>query len=84
MRIDIDTYSANKKFVIDWFHSKGGKDIGRTISVMASATMVPCIVIAYWLGEETNWDKIAIERIQGLIDFYGYTQIDNKPKGSPI
>lgn len=84
MHIDIAIYEANKRIVIDWFNTRGGKDIRRTIGMMASVTFVPCIVIAYWLGEETNWDPEAIQAIKGLIDFYGYTKIDNKPPGSPI
>lgn len=84
MTIDLETYSANKKFVIDWFNTKGGKDIKRTIGMMATATFVPCIVIAYWLGEETNWHPDTISSIKSLVDFYGYTNIQNKPLGAPI
>lgn len=84
MRIDLDTYSVNKKFCIDWFNSKGGKDIKRSVGMLASMTHVPCIAIAYWLGEETNWHPDAISSIKSLVDFYGYTTIENKPQGAPI
>lgn len=84
MTIDLEIYSTNKAFVVGWFNTKGGKDIKRTVSQMASATFVPCIVIAYWLGEETNWHPDAIDSIKGLIDFYGYTTIENKPPGAPL
>jgi len=82
--IDIGTYSANKTFAINWFNTKGGKDIKRSVGQLASMTFVPCIVIAYWLGEETNWHPDAVSSIKSLIDFYGYTEIKNKPAGSPI
>lgn len=84
MTIDLAIYDSNKDFVIGWFNTKGGKDIGRTVSIMASATHVPCIVIAYWLGEHTNWHPDSIISIKSLTDFYGYTDIQNKPPGAPI
>lgn len=84
MKVDIDTYSKSKDFVISWFHSKGMKDIDYTIGTMSPITFVPCIVIAYWLGEETKWDPLCIEAVKRLVDFYGYTEILNKPEGSPI
>lgn len=85
MTIDIGTYDASKRTVIMWFRSKGGSDIKRTISMMSFTTMVPCLVIAYWLGEETKWqDPVAEEHIKSLIAFYRYTNILNKPPGAPI
>lgn len=84
MHIDLDTYSANRSFIIHWFNTKGGKDIGRTVSTMAAALNVPCIAIAFWLGAETNWHPDSISSIKALIAFYGYTKIKNKPEGSPI
>lgn len=84
MRIDLAAFDANKNFVLNWFNTTGAKDPKRTISMMASALGVPCIVIAYWLGVETEWDPRVIESIKRLIDFYGYTDIENKPEGAPI
>lgn len=84
MHIDIGLYEASRHIVINWFHTKGGKDIKRTISMMSSSTHVPCIVVAYWLGAETNWHPDVISSIKGLVAFYGYTSITNKPPGAPI
>lgn len=84
MTIDIARYERNRNFVLGWFNTKGGKDINRTISMMAQATGVPCIVIAYWLGPETNWDQKVIDSIVRLKDFYGYSDIQGKPPGAPI
>ncbi len=84
MTIDLSVYIVNKKNVISYFNSRGGKNISRSIGMMASATSCPAIVIAYWIGEETGWPKEVIEHIKSLIDFYGYTRILNKPDGAPI
>lgn len=83
MTIDISAFDANKNFVLGWFATKGGKDIKRTISMMAQATNVPCIVIAYWLGELTDWHPDTVAAIVRLKGFYGYTTIKNAPIGAP-
>ena len=83
MTIDLDAYDANKKFVLDWFNTRGNRDISNTISTMGFSTMTPCIVIAFWLGPETNWDPNLINTIKSLTRFYGYTDIRNKPEGCP-
>ena len=85
MHIDIPTFDAQKKIVLDWFDTKGSKDVQRTVGMMAGVTFVPCIVIAYWLGEYTKWQDPQCEKsIRVLIDFYGYTNITGKPEGSPL
>lgn len=84
MRIDLSLYDGSKEFVITWFHTKGGEQINYTVSMMAAVAHVPCIVIAYWLGVETNWHPDSIACIKRLIDFYGYDSIENKPPNAPI
>jgi len=83
MIIDIGGFDASRLTVLNYFRGKGGGDIQRTISMMAQATGVPCIVISHWLGVETNWHPDTVKSIQRLKDFYGYTEILNRPPGSP-
>lgn len=84
MTIDISMYVENKKHVINYFNNKGNRDIPNTISMMSSVLFVPCVAVAYWLGEETNWHPDSISAIQRLVKFYGYTKIEGKPVNSPI
>jgi hypothetical protein len=83
MYIDISVFSGRKPLVIDWYE-KNGKDVNRTVSMMSGVTSVPCIAIAYWLGEHTNWDPLTIAAVKRLTEFYKYTEIDGKPEGSPL
>lgn len=84
MVIDIGKYKINKKYIQDWyFRNKDDKDIGRMIATLACATMCPCIVVAFWVGEASNWRPETIVCIQRLIKFYGYTGVLNKPESSP-
>jgi hypothetical protein len=85
MIIDIARYNINKPFVQGWYLKNKGKDsIGHVISSLACSTMCPCIVIAFWIGEITDWHPEALAAIERLTKFYGYKEIVNKPKGCPV
>lgn len=84
MIIDIEAYTASKSIVINYYEGKGGKDARRSISMGASITHCPAVVVAYWIGDHAGWTPEIIQTIKSLIDFYGYTEIQNKPEGSPI
>lgn len=85
MELNIDSYKLNKRFVLQWYE-KNKKDYspGQAVSVLAVSTMVPCIVIAYWIGEATDWHPEIIHSIQSLMKFYDYSGILNKPPGAPL
>jgi len=83
MVIDIALYDATKAVVQGLFKPET-EDLGRHIAMTSNAFMVPCIVVAYWIGEITNWHPDTVSTIVRLRDFYGYTEILNKPKGAPV
>jgi hypothetical protein len=83
MIIDLNKYLINKEIIQRWYLDKGG-DPRKLISVLASATMVPCIVIAYYIGEIDGWSPEIRHSIDSLTKFYGYTEILNKPANCPI
>lgn len=85
MIVDVDKYIINRKFVQEWFLDHGKEiGIGLSISIMANATMCPCIVCAVWIGEVTNWPEEILVTIDRLKKFYNYSEIINKPEGCPI
>lgn len=84
MHIDIAKYERSKSFVLDFYYGKGRKEVNYTVSMGAIIYMVPCIVIAYWLGEELGWPPEVVGKIDRLIKFYDYKEILNKPPGAPI
>lgn len=84
MQIDVGIYYRQKKPTIDWFYSQGKENVDYTVSVLSSATMVPCLVLCVWLGEEVGFDDSLIDKINGLIKFYGYTEILNTSENFPI
>lgn len=86
MRVDIARYKANKESTQRWYLDKGVKfeDPEYCVSMMACSSMCPAIVVAYWIGEVSGWPEIIQETIRRLTAFYGYTEILNKPEGSPV
>lgn len=84
MKIDLNYGVAlNKSFVQDWWKEQGKGDPSYAISALSNATMVPCVVIAFWIGELEGWPEDIKKLADMLIKFYGYTQILNKPSGCP-
>lgn len=84
MTIDLNTYSINKDYIQSWFRTKGGGDVNYSISMLSSMTMVPCIVVAYWIGEVDGWSPKTLAAIARLTYFYGYTNVLSKPEGAPV
>jgi len=82
---DIAKYESSKQFIKNLYdRNKDREDIKTMISLYACASHVPCIAVAYWIGEFSNWHPDVISNIKTLIESYGYEEILNKPKGSPI
>ena len=85
MVIDLAKYDRSKSLALSYFRSRHGeKDIKRGISMCAYIYVVPAIVAAYWIGEETNWHPDALSSIKRLAEFYDYDEILGKPPGAPI
>lgn len=84
MRADINYgATANKRFVQEWWINGGKIYTVSALGIMANATNVPCIIIAFWIGEIEGYPDWLKKSINTLIDFYGYTEIINKPEGCP-
>lgn len=84
MKVDITKYEANKAAIQRWYRSKGQGNLVDFIPMVSCSTMVPCIVVAFYLAEIIGFTPDMISYIQSLIAFYGYTQIVGKPDNCPI
>jgi hypothetical protein len=83
MVADLDRYIVQKDVIQRWYLRDKG-DPSKLLSPIANATMVPCIVIAYYIGEIDGWSPEIRRSIESLMKFYGYTEIQNKPDNCPI
>lgn len=82
--IDLALYERSRGFVQKWHLEHGRGDHLATISKFAGYTHIPCIVIAYWLGDVTGWPPVIVHNIETLKKFYGYEEVLNKPAGAPL
>lgn len=84
MRVDLEFGAlVNKPVVNRWWHTRGHLKPDDAVATMANATTVPCIIVAYWLGEITGYPDWLKKTVDSLVKFYGYTEIKNKPEGCP-
>lgn len=82
MKEDFAKYSQDRKeFVQKWVLKNAHEEPSMAIAVMAQTTSVPCIIVAFWIGEVLNWPDKVKENVDSLIKFYGYTELLNKPEG---
>ena len=85
MKIDLDLYKVGKKKAQEWYlYNKGHYSVGEAISLLAHSTHCPNIVVAYWVGELTDWHPDAVACIIRMKEFYHYETVDNRPEGSPV
>lgn len=83
---DMKKYNVERKnAVLAWYRQNGDRyGDGMSISIQAQSSSCPCIIVAMWLGEEFGWSEEILKSIQVLTDFYGYTEIRNKPVSCPV
>lgn len=82
MTVDLNTYKVNKDFIQKWYKSNRNRDVTYVISLLSCSTFVPCIVVAFYIGEVNGWSKEVTECIDRLTKFYSY-DILNKPDSYP-
>ena len=84
VKIDVGIYYRQKQATLDWYYLQGKEDASYTIGTLACATMIPCIVIAVWIGEVRGFDEELTNKIKGLVKFYGYKEILSLPENFPL
>lgn len=76
MKVDLNKYIVNKKFVQSFYRQKKSLyDVGSTVGLLATSTGCPCVVVAFYLGEDIGFTEELVAIIGRLVKFYGYTEI---------
>lgn len=83
MKINLDHYKLSKKFIQEWFLLKSRDNPEYAVSLLSISTHVPCIVVAFYIGEINGWTKEILDIIERLIIFYKYTEILGIPDEFP-
>ena len=83
MKVDLNKYSINRSRVVPWHTKNKDFDTRKSIVLLANLLSCPCIVLAFYWGEQMGFTPELIEIIDGYIGFYGYTEILGQREGSP-
>jgi hypothetical protein len=83
VKLNLDHYSVNRKFVQQWYRDNSHEEVGMAISILACATHCPAIVVAHYIAEEFGYTPEIMETIDRLTQFYGYKEIKNQILTSP-
>lgn len=78
MKINIDDYSHNRKYVLNLLERKGRDSYKYIASEFAVTSGCPVFVVYYFIGEQIGFNEWIIDRMQKLAGFYGYTKIESK------
>jgi len=49
-------------------------DLGSAVGLLATSTGCPCVVVAFYLGEDIGFTEELLGIISRLTKFYGYTE----------
>ena len=81
MIVDLTRYEVNKSIVQRFYRAKNNiYDLGTIISLCATSTRCPCVVIAFYLGEDIGFTSEVIDEINRFVKFYGYSGFIGAPK----
>lgn len=78
MKIDLDLYRSNVGFIRHYFSENQTESKELYIGLLATATSVPCIVIAYYIGEMYGFTPELSESIAVITKFYGYEPLEKE------
>lgn len=83
MKIDLNFSNQNKEFLLKQYIDKKYVNHEYMVASLANEYNIPCIIIAYWLGELLNYPDCLKNKKDQLIKDYEYTEILNKPINCP-
>ena len=81
MKVELNKYAVNKTFIQKFYRTnKELYSLGSTISLCATGTGCPCIVVVFYLGEDIGFTPEILEAIDRFVEFYGYTEFLDAPE----
>lgn len=83
MRIDLNIYASNRRYIVDWYGKSKNKNVSYAISFLAPILHCPCIALAFYISETVGFTVELRRIIDRQIESYGYREILNQPDDSP-
>ncbi len=83
MKLDLDKYRVNRKYIQEEYRRGNEKSVTKVISSIGAGIHCPLLALAFFLAETETYSPELVKMIDSLIKFYGYTEISGLPKDSP-
>lgn len=83
MIVDLSKFAPSLRLSVQAIFLSREEEGRKRILDISDALSVPCIVIAFWCGEVSDWAPHLKHSVDVLMAFYGYKEIQNKPEGCP-
>lgn len=83
MTEDLNRFSKDVKASVQRLFLAKDQEGREKILAIADPYKVPCIIIAFWCGEVSEYPEYLQKSVESLTKYYGYTEIKNKPEGCP-
>ena len=81
MKMDLNKYTANKKFIQNFYKkNKNLRDVEYCVSICAATINCPCIALAFYLGEDIGFTSEILDLIVRLSKSSGYDEFINAPE----
>lgn len=84
MKIDLNIYTVNRKFMRDWIARNPHHELVSGISLIAPSIHCPNLVLTFYAAEIVGFTPELVKSIEGLIHDYHVTEISNQLPGSPF
>ena len=86
MKIDLNTYKANRKYIQNFYKENKDKysNVVHMISLIAPSIHCPNLVLSFYLAEMIGFIPELTKSIEHLIEQNSYTEILNQPENSPF
>lgn len=78
-----DILPSHKVTSLRWYKDNGQDNPCNAVAIISSISPIPCIVIAYWLGELLGYPDDLKAKVEMLTKYYEYKQILGKPIDCP-
>lgn len=83
MKLDLNKYAINRKFIQKWYESHPDEDISAMVTIQGISIHCPIIVLCFFLTETIGFTPELTRLIDLFIAYYGYKEIIGQSQDSP-
>jgi hypothetical protein len=83
MKLDLNKYRINAKFIQNWHRNHPDEDIETMITIQGISVHCPLVIMCFFLAEGIGFTPELTRLIDMFIAYYGYKEILGQSEDSP-